>query len=373
MKHIPCLILFITVFTVGFLNIVHAQESNISNTTTSNISTPLNTINNSPNGTSNLSNFSASSPSNATPTPAQPETFMNQTPTTSPKKNSTNLSPSTPQPESPLQIEPKPAPEAPLYSFDAQKIIPSDVRIGDSQINILISNTGNQILVNLNAVITGDGVSVYNQESIPFLAPGDSKWLLAWINTKKVGKIPLDVRLQDRTFRVNLNVIDTEQHTLAKQAAEEAAAHRRKVREIQDELSNLSDSYEAFQRDFIFKETKGYVLTSVNLQDAKSYLRTAQSSLAKDDLSDAAANLVLLRAELSDVQEKLRGAQPKPRTWKDPVKENVALLSGIVGVLVGGLAVYEKFKSKREDLKKNGGWFGKKKQPSTEDEEQIEE
>ena len=353
--------LFLILALVMVLGTALADDANLSTNTSqsSNLTNATPLIQNSTSfqnstGSNSTSNASLSTPDNSTavvhPLPIPPA-----------KNTTTQLEP---------EPEPRPAAPAPIISFDVQKLLPGDVRLGDSQVNILVSNTGNQVLTNINAVIAGEGISVYNQEPIRFLSPGDSKWILAWINTKKTGKIPVDIRIQDRSFRLNLNVVDVEQTGQAKKSAEEAVARRRRVREIQDELSNLSDIYEAFQRDYTLKQSKGFVLTTVNLQDAKTYLRTAQSSLAKDELADAGANIVLLRTELTDVREKLASAQPKPRTWKDPLKENVALLSGVVGVLVGGLAVYEKFKSKHEDMRKSGGWFGERKKDTKEDGEE---
>ena len=249
------------------------------------------------------------------------------------------------------------------------KVIPGDVKIGDAQLNILIRNTGNQNLTNLNAVITGDGLSVYNEEPISSLSPTDSKYLLVWINTKKSGKIQLSIRIQDKVFTASLNVVDSEQTAQAKKDAEDLAAKKRKIRETQSDISNLSDIYEAFQKDYYIKESKGYDMTIININDAKGYLRNAQSSLAKDDIIDSSANVVLLRAELSDLREKLVAAQPKPRTWKDVLKENIPILSGVFGILVGGIAVYEKLKRKAEKVKANGLFNKGNKSENEEDED----
>ena len=360
--------LAILLLTAGVLS----EENSTPLNTSTNLSSPQNAtnstqsvspqLNQTPNPTSNPpSNSTSNSTSNTSEVHSNPITILPQ-----------NATPPSPEPEP----EPKFLPSPVIISFDVQKILPGDVHLGDNQINILVSNTGNQVLTNINAVIAGEGISVYTQEPIGFLSPGDSKWILAWINAKKSGKIPIDIRIADRIFRLNLNVVDSDQSSLQKKDAEEAISRRRKIREIQEDLANLSDVYESFARDYTLKESKGFILTNINLQDAKTYLRTAQSSLAKDELSDAGANLVLLRTELADVREKLSNAQPKPRTWKDPIKENVGILSGIVGVLVGGLAVYEKLKSKREAMRKNGGWFGERpkgSEPKEEDEESGEE
>lgn len=319
---------------------VNAQETNSTNSTSNSTLTNL---------TISYNETPASPPNitiNSTPS-------VNTTPTNPPA--TTPPSPSGNNNESDEHTVPAKIPSIPpVWSFDLAKVIPGDVKIGDSQINILIKNTGNQNLTNLNTVITGDGVSVYTQEQISSLNPSDSKYILAWINTKKSGKIPLSIRVQDKVFTASLNVVDSEQTAQAKKDAEELAAKRRKIREIQSDISNLSDIYEAFQKDYYIKESKGYDMTSININDAKSYLRNSQSALAKEDLTDSSANVVLLRAELSDLREKLVAAQPKPRTWKDVLKENIPLLSGIFGILVGGIAVYEKVKRKAEKVKANG-------------------
>lgn len=258
---------------------------------------------------------------------------------------------------------------APIWDHTLVKSLPGDVHIGDSQLNLLIQNSGNQNLTNLNAIITGDGLSVYTQEPIKMLAPGDSKWILAWINTKKSGRIPLEVKVIDKEFRINLNVIDTEANIQAKKTQAEVVARRRKASEIQGEISNLSDVYEAFQRDYSVKDSKNYVLAGIDLSDAKRYLRTAQEGLAKDDLEEASANVVLLNTELNDIRGKLMAAQPKPRTWIDILRENLPYISALVGALVGGIAVYEKVKTKSQELKASGGLFGRNKRKEDEDDD----
>jgi len=350
---------FFPIFALSILFVLAIQSAHAQETNSTNV-------------TSNSTLVNLTTPSNETQT-SPPNTTINNTPAV----NTTPTSPPITQPRSPSgnsndseePIAPVKTPVIPpVWSFEMAKVIPGDVKIGDSQINIQIKNTGNQNLTNLNAVITGDGVSVYTQESIARLSPTDSKYILAWINTKKSGKIPLSIRIQDKVFTASLNVVDSEETAQAKRDAEELAAKRRKIREIQSDISNLSDIYEAFQKDYYIKESKGYDMTSININDAKSYLRNSQSALAKDDLTDASANVVLLRAELADLREKLVSAQPKPRTWKDILKENIPLLSGIFGILVGGIAVYEKLKRKAEKVKANG-LFNKGTKEDKEDED----
>lgn len=136
----------------------------------------------------------------------------------------------------------------PITDFNLVKMIPDEMNIGDTQLNLQIENIGNTDINDISALITGKGVSTYNIEPIEILHPGERGYILLWINTKQAGDISLNIKIKDKIFTKEIMVIDPN-------AKKEQEIDLEKLNALNNELSNLTKLYDQYESDY--KKEKG--------------------------------------------------------------------------------------------------------------------
>ena len=161
----------------------------------------------------------------------------------------------------------------------------------------------------------------------------DQQWRLNFIG-KKYG------RILDKTFYEEITVNEPEQEREKKEG----------LAELNTELESYIGDYEELEKEFEMKSIQGYAIKNIDLGDVKNYLRNTQAAIAKEDLNNAKANIVLLKAELEDIKNKLNRAAKQTKSLKDTIKENAILVSTVIGAILAGLTGWEIFKKKKDAI-----------------------
>ena len=212
-----------------------------------------------------------------------------------------------------------------ITDFNLTKIIPNEMNIGDTQLNLQIENTGNTDINDISALITGKGVSTYNIEPIDILHPGEKGYILLWISTKQAGNINLNIKIKGKVFTQEINVINPN-------AQGEQGIDLEKLNTLNNELTNLTKLYDQYEQDYKKKKDAGYDVSGISFIDVKSYIRNAQVYSTKKDVVNLEANIVLIQAELEDIKTNLDSAIIPERSIGDEIKSNLPLISGILGI-----------------------------------------
>jgi hypothetical protein len=241
-----------------------------------------------------------------------------------------------------------------ITDFNLIKVFPIEMSIGDTQLNLQIENIGNTDLNDVGALITGQGVSTYNIEPIELLKPGEKGYIWLLINTKQAGNIILNVKIKNKIFTQEIKVIDPNART-------EKGIDLEKLNLLNDELSNLTKLYGTYDSEYKNKKNEGYDVGGISFNDVKNYIRNAQVYSTKKDVENLEANIVLIKSELNDIKNNLDNTVIPQVTITDQIKNNLPLISGILGTIVTFFAVWEILKKKKESLKKSVKTLDKKK------------
>ncbi|MCX6711423.1 MAG: hypothetical protein NT139_00080 [Candidatus Woesearchaeota archaeon] len=233
-----------------------------------------------------------------------------------------------------------------ITNFTLLKIIPNEMNIGDTQLNLQIENTGNTDVSDVSALITGKGVSTYNIEPIDILHPGERGYILLWISTKQAGNISLNIKIKDKIFTKEITVINPN-------AQSGEGIDLEKLNLLNNELTNLTKLYDQYNADYKKKKDVGYDVSGISFTDVKNYIRNAQVYSTKKDVINLEANTVLIQSELEDIKSNLDSVVIPQKSIKDDIKNNLPLISGVLGTLVTFFAVWEILKKKKESLNKS--------------------
>jgi hypothetical protein len=241
-----------------------------------------------------------------------------------------------------------------VTDFNLTKIIPNEMNIGDTQLNLQIENIGNNDISDISALITGKGVSTYNIEPIDILHPGEKGYILLWISTKQAGNISLNIKIKDKIFTQEITVINPN-------AGTGQEIDLVKLNTLNNELTNLTKLYDQYESDYKKKKDAGYDVSSISFNDVKNYIRNAQVYSTKKDVVNLEANIVLINSELEDIKTNLDSAIIPERGIKDEIKDNLPLISGVLGTIVTFFAVWEILKKKKESINHSIKVLDKKK------------
>lgn len=248
-------------------------------------------------------------------------------------------------PEQPPEENATP-PEDIVVDFKVTGFMPAKAKIGDVVLNIQVENTGNVVLKNVMAIVTGTGFSTYDVTPISRLEPGEKSSMYIMGNFREDGNIPLIVKIGEKVFYLEVQVENPAAIEASKQ--KEAEEQKKKAIEgISKQFDELKRNYTQLEQDYYAKKND-YDLSEVNLKDMDEYIKDTKSSLLAGSANQANISLELALDEYRDQKEKLDNAPKKPFLQK--IKENIGLISAIAGSIITLVTLYELMKRKQEKL-----------------------
>ena len=229
-----------------------------------------------------------------------------------------------------------------------KNFFPKDFKMGDVQFNIQVQNKKNDSLSNLIAFVTGRGFSTYDVFPVD-LDPDERGYILISGNFRESGAITLKIIIENNVFYQNVTVIDeknaTEQDLERLRNEEE---QRNLLMNLSNQIEELKNNYNALELELEQKAEDNFDASKVNLNDLKSYIRSAESLILEENANKANINIKLAFEEYEIQKNKLENLKSKSIIAR--IKENALIFSTIAGALITFFTLYELLKRKSEKV-----------------------
>ena len=271
------------------------------------------------------------------------------------------------------------------------KLFPRTMEVGQTQLNILLKNSGTVGFVNVYALVSGDGIVTMEKISIESLPAGDKDYAFVKINATKAGSIDLVVKLfvnarLTKTLVEQITVIEKKVSAPVETAPEEDSESP-DATEVSTQLDTLKEKYRGLEQDYLDKKSGGYDVEFIydSLKKAQDYLVNAQTSLFEGDYKKARSSLEIAEEFLSTVENQLSVSKKQEAKFSDKVRNNMIYIGSIAAALVSTLTAYslvksninrqklvelkEKIRRRKEESKK----VEKKRRPKKEQQDKREE
>ncbi len=228
------------------------------------------------------------------------------------------------------------------------KISPTSIGVGNTQINILLKNTGTVDIENVKAELAGDGITTIESIPIDNLVAGDKDYAFVRINASKPGTIDLVVKIfingkQKSSLVSQINVAKPEApvENITKNETPEF-----NVTELTAKINSLKERYRLAEEDYQNKKLAGYIVDVVpdKLKEAHSYVTDAQFYLFEGTYKKVASNIEVAEDSLDNIENILKNAQQKKETWGDKIKSNLVYIGSLAAAFISIITAYSLIK-----------------------------
>lgn len=223
-----------------------------------------------------------------------------------------------------------------------EKITPTTVGMGQQQLNILVRNTGNVALFEIEAEVSGYGVTTQEKISIEKLPAGEKDYTFTKINIQDAGIIDVVVKvMSNKTILVQEIVQITVQEKISEKN-ETSEAILFNATEAEALLDKEKLLYEVVEKAFFEKEKQGYLVYGIDedIKEIKENLRKAQIAILEQNKGDFDKYLVLTKTNREDVEGRLETAEKEKKTIMQLLSDNLALIGSLFGVIISGITVW---------------------------------
>lgn len=236
-----------------------------------------------------------------------------------------------------------------IEQLSIEKITPLTIATGEQQLNILVKNTGNVALKDIEAEISGYGIATKEKIPIEIIPSGEKDYTFTKVIVQQTGNVDIIVKLfanktlqTQQIFQITVQEIIQEEAINNKtdtETTEEAEFNRTAAIES---LNETKTEYENLEKLFFEKDNEGYILYSIeeDLKEIKEYLRKAQVAIIEENNVEFEKNILLTRTNLEELAKKLENAEKEKKTLIELMSENLALIGSILGVIISAITVW---------------------------------
>ncbi len=221
--------------------------------------------------------------------------------------------------------------------LDIESITPEELDIGKNQLNILVRNTGNVDLKSIYAEVSGNGISMVDNDEIDSLVVDDKDYAFVRIIAEKAGKVDLAIKLYSNSELIKK---DVQQITVI---GEDQKVETLNKTEVENNLNSIKERYKTIEQGYQNKKNDGYPVDVVfdDLKSASTYLKDAQFYLLDGDLKKADVNTQLATNMLDNVESGIKNAKKKEATLGEKIKSNLIYIGSIAAALISILTAYK--------------------------------
>lgn len=255
-----------------------------------------------------------------------------------------------------------------------KNFIPKEFKLGDAQFSIQIQNNKNETITNLLALVSGKGFSTYEVAAIESLEPGEKGYILVNGNFKESGLINLTVKIAQKTFYQEVNVLGESEEDVkkAENLLKQQEVKKKVLADFSLQLEILKQNYSDMEAELARKEKEGYDIKDTSLNELKKDIRETQASILGEHTEEARINIGLATEEFNAVESKLKNLEKLP--FMKRFKEHLIIFSSIAGAIITFFALYELLKKKSSEVASTiGSIKPKKEEPKVEQKEMTEE
>lgn len=242
----------------------------------------------------------------------------------------------------------------PITSFTMYDFIPKKFKKGDTQFNIQVKNTGNTLLKNIYALVTGEGFATYEVTPIDELKPGEKSYIIVMGTFLTEGNKTLDININGEKFKQKIivvsdqEIVEPENEINQTLIQEQALKKKQELQNLSTHLNVLKSNYTQLESELQKKEDENYDTSDITISEMKALLAKAESSILLEAPDQARANLALAKDEYLYQKQKLDKAEKKSIMFL--IKDNLVLFSAIAGSIITLFAFIELMKKKQESV-----------------------
>jgi hypothetical protein len=253
----------------------------------------------------------------------------------------------TQDPEDKIRVEVK---KMEFSELVLEKILPSTITAGQSQINVFLTNNGTEAISYFNISLIGGGIDTVSAESSDKIEAGRMAIIPINIQVDGSGQKEIIVKVN---WKSNKNVYSSiYSYKLNILPAEEKGKPVNST-EIIERFNSDREKLRAYEAQYQQKKSEGYLVSEVydSIKGAKNYVATIQLLIEEGKFSDAKMNLALLELSLDDINNGIQSALKTKQTFTDKLKNNALLISSVIAAIVAIFGLYERQKIKMKALK----------------------
>ncbi|MBI5072477.1 hypothetical protein HZA99_01530 [Candidatus Woesearchaeota archaeon] len=243
---------------------------------------------------------------------------------------------------------------SPIQAISLEKITPAQISVGEQQLNIVLKNIGNVPLYQLEAEVSGYGITTKEKLAIEALPVGEKDYTFTKINAEKTGTIDLIVKIYANGTLLAQQISSIEVVASPEQVTEEITnAAAMNATAAAQSLNETRSTYSELEKEYYQKEKDDYVVYGIkdDLADIKEYLRQAQVALIEQNQKEYDKDMLAAKTMLDTVAAELQNAQKEQKTWGQIISENLTLIGSLFGVIISGVTVWSITKSHLKDTK----------------------
>jgi hypothetical protein len=222
-----------------------------------------------------------------------------------------------------------------------EKVTPTAINKGEEQLNIVVRNTGNVVLQNIEAQVTGYGITTQETISIETLLAGEKDYTFTKIIAEQSGEIDLVVKIY---VNGSLLLQDIAQLSVLEDAVMEVVEELNTFNKTAaaQQLNETRTLFNTVEKQYYEKEKQDYLVYGIDddLDDVKEYLRLAQVALIEEEKKEFEKNLLAAKSALETIEADITGAEKEEKTILELLSENLALVGSLLGVLISAITVW---------------------------------
>ena len=227
-----------------------------------------------------------------------------------------------------------------IEQIGIDKITPAAINKGDQQLNILIKNTGNVALPNIEADIVGFGITTVEKIPIELLSAADKDYTFTKISATESGAIDIIVKLYVNQTMISQEIFQiTVAEDIVKETTSEAVFN---VSAATEQLEAAKTTYNELQKTYYEKEKQDYLLygTKEDLDDIQESLRLAQVAIIEESQKEFDKQIAYAAANLQSVAQQINSAEQEQKSLWQLLYENLAVIGTLLGVLISVITVW---------------------------------
>jgi len=207
---------------------------------------------------------------------------------------------------------------------------------GETTMSIIVANTGNEYLTNIDAKTISDKVIFKKSTTISSLAPNDKDVITLTFVPVSAGKFNIPVKIMGKNFNLAVEIVDENKLYSAD--------------ELQQKVAGLKQTLDQYERDYLNKKASGYLVGDIytSITSAKDTLQSIQADLISGKLASVNNALIVLQPKIEDIGNFLKESQKPKKSFGDILKENALFITTIAAGIaaLGGIIARLKAKTK---------------------------
>ncbi len=226
-------------------------------------------------------------------------------------------------------------------TVEIEKITPIIFNKGEEQLNIVLRNTGNVILRDLEAQVSGYGITTQEILPIETLPVGEKDYTFTKIFIEQSGAIDIVVKIYETQTLLTQEIfqITVEEDVIVEEKKEESLFNESVS--VQ-QLNETRTTYNILEKEYYEKEKEGYILYGIDedLDNIKEYLRVAQVAIIEEDQKEFEKNILAARSSMETIATALNTAEKQKKTIAEFLSGNLTIIGSILGVLISAITVW---------------------------------